>query len=383
MNKVKIGIIGVGNMGTGHVEAFKEIEGAQLVAIADISPERLEAVKEKAPKDTVYFNSSDELIDSGLVDAVIIATPHYFHPPIAVKAFSKGLHVLTEKPAGVYTKQVREMNEAAEKSGKLFAIMFQDRTLPRHIKLKEIISSGELGNILRVTINVTDWYRTQAYYDSGTWRATWSGEGGGVLINQCPHDLDIWQWSIGMLPTKVRAFVNNGRFHDIEVEDDVSAYFEYANGATGTFVTSSGDYPGFSRFEVMGDLGKLVMENNTIKLDKFKENARTFSNTDPNFWSGPGHETTLIEFDDSFPGHKAVVQDFVNAISNGTPLFISGHEGIKGLTISNAIHLSGWLDKTIEIPYDEELYLSELNKRIEGSKKKTGTDKIANLDGSF
>jgi predicted dehydrogenase len=245
MEKVRMGVIGIGNMGSAHAKSIADgiISGMVLSAIADISPERLEWASQNLPKGIALFNDADNLIKSGLVDAIIVSTPHYYHPPLAIKGFENGLHVLIEKPAGVYTMQVRQMNEIAEKSGKVFAMMFNQRTNCIFRKMKEIVSSGELGRIKRTNWIITDWYRSQSYYDSGSWRATWAGEGGGVLLNQCPHNLDLWQWICGM-PSKIQAFCHEGKWHDIEVEDDVTAYAEYPNGATGVFVTSTADTPG-------------------------------------------------------------------------------------------------------------------------------------------
>jgi predicted dehydrogenase len=187
-------------------------------------------------------------------------------------AFEKGKHVLCEKPAGVYTKHVREMNEAAERSGLVFGMMFNQRTNCVYRKIKEIVDSKMYGEIRRVNWIITDWYRTQAYYNSGGWRATWVGEGGGVLLNQCPHNLDLWQWLCGM-PVKVYAKMKIGRWHDIEVEDDVTAIVEYANGATGTFITTTADMPGTNRLEIVCDGGTLICDGNNLimnKLDVFE-----------------------------------------------------------------------------------------------------------------
>ena len=251
MENVRIGIIGIGNMGSSHVKWIMagEIEHLVLTAVADIREERRAWVRETYP-DVAVFDDAEALMTSGLVDAVLIATPHYLHPPLAIAALNHGLHVMSEKPAGVYTKAVREENELARKSDKTFAIMFNQRTHCMYRKVKEIIASGELGALRRVNWLITDWFRTQYYYDSGSWRATWDGEGGGVLLNQCPHNLDLLQWMVGM-PVRVRAFTHNGKWHNIEVEDDVTAYMEFENGATGVFITSTGDMPGDNRLEIV------------------------------------------------------------------------------------------------------------------------------------
>ncbi|MDR1263806.1 MAG: Gfo/Idh/MocA family oxidoreductase, partial [Oscillospiraceae bacterium] len=255
MDIVRIGVLGAGNMGSSHIENLLDgkVPGMKLTAVADRKPSRQEwladLLKEKDHTGEIAtFTEGSDLIHSGKVDAVLIAVPHYQHPPLTVEALNAGLHVMCEKPAGVYTKAVREMNAVAEKSGKIFAIMFNQRTNCVYRKMHEIVQSGEMGKIRRTNWLITNWYRSQSYYDSGAWRATWAGEGGGVLLNQCPHNLDLWQWICGM-PVRVRAFTHNGRWHDIEVEDDVTAYVEYDGGATGVFITSTGDTPGTNRFE--------------------------------------------------------------------------------------------------------------------------------------
>ena len=361
---VRFGIIGVGNMGKSHINMHVKGEHKELriTAIADINPERLAAAAELLPGVKTY-DTAEALLESGEVDAVIIATPHYDHSPIAQYAFSKGVHVLTEKPAGVYAKQVREMNEAAAKTDLVFGIMYNQRTNCVYRKMREIIQSGELGEIRRVSWIITDWYRTQAYYNSGGWRATWGGEGGGVLLNQCPHNLDLWQWICG-LPVKVQAFCHEGKWHDIEVEDDVTIYVEYENGATGTFITTTGDCPGTNRFEVTLDGGKLICENNKLML--YKLNGRVSehcANAEEGFGWIEG-EWTEVETDGRNKQHSEVTNKFAAAVLRGEPLVARGEEGIRGLSISNAAHLSSWLGKAVELPVDEDLYFAELQKKI-------------------
>ena len=361
---VRFGIIGVGNMGSSHIQMHLEGKHRELrfVACADINPKKLEAAKKLMPS-LKTFDSAEELIDSGEVDAVIIATPHYDHSPIAQYAFKKGVHVLTEKPAGVYTKQVREMNEAAAKTDLVFGIMYNQRTNCVYRKMRELVQSGELGEIKRVNWIITDWYRTQAYYNSGGWRATWAGEGGGVLLNQCPHNLDLWQWICGM-PVKIRAFCHEGKWHDIEVEDDVTIYAEYANGATGTFITTTGDCPGTNRFEITLDGGKLVCEDNKLRLYKLDGMTSEHLRTCENGFEKLSGEWIDVETDGMNKQHSEVTNKFAAAVLRGEPLVAKGEEGIRGLSISNAAHLSSWLGKEVTVPVDEELYYSELQKKI-------------------
>lgn len=384
MDKVRMGIIGVGNMGSSHAKNIAEgkVPGMELCAIADLKQERRDWAKETLPEGVKIFESGDELIDSGCCDAVVIAVPHYQHPTLAIRAFGRGLHVLCEKPAGVYTKQVREMNEAAEKSGLVFAMMFNQRTNHVYRKMHDLVTSGEYGQIKRVNWLITDWYRTQAYYDSGNWRATWDGEGGGVLLNQCPHNLDLLQWICGV-PNKVQAFCHNGKWHNIEVEDDVTAYMEYENGATGVFITSTGDAPGTNRFEVDLERAKIVCENDKLSVYELEVSEREFCFTSKKGFARPDGKFIEVETDGKNPQHLGVLEAFAGKILNGTPLVAEGVEGIRGLTLSNAIHLSSWLGKPVEVPFDEDLFLEELNKRRASSKIKTGEEVNFSTEGTY
>lgn len=385
MDQVRVGIIGIGNMGSGHAKSITggEIEGMKLTAIADINPDRLAWARASLPEGIALYDDAEKMMAGGKIDAVIIATPHYDHPTLAIKAFAHGLHVLSEKPAGVYTKQVRLMNEASEKSSVVFGIMLNQRTNCIYRKMKEIVASGELGEIKRTNWIITNWYRSQSYYDSGSWRATWAGEGGGVLLNQCPHNLDLWQWICGM-PSKMQAFCHNGKWHDIEVEDDVTAYAEYPNGATGVFITSTADSPGTNRFEILLDGGKLVCENDKLMLYKNKIPERVWNATYKGGFGEPGYDVTEVETDGENPQHAGVLRAFAGAILHGTPLVAKGTEGIRGLMVSNAMHLSSWLQRPVELPIDEELFLSELQKRIATSRLKTNVSaKVLGVGGTF
>ncbi len=368
MDKVRLGIVGIGNMGNFHIRYLLEgeVPTLELTAVCDIKSERLDAAEQHLGESVKRFDKAEDLYESGLVDAVLIATPHYDHPPLAIQAFQRGLHVLTEKPAGVYTKQVREMNQAAADSGKVFGIMYNQRTDPLYQKLKGLIETGELGEIKRTNWIITSWYRSQSYYDSGGWRATWAGEGGGVLLNQDPHQLDLWQWICGM-PKRLRAFCYFGKYHDIEVEDDVTAFVEYESGATGVFVTSTGDAPGTNRFEVSGDRGKIVIENNAITFWRNQIPERQFNREYKGGFGSP--ETWKCEIPvTGEASHSAITRNFVDAIQTGAPLIAPGEEGIRGLSISNAMHLSAWTDSWVDFPVDETLFHEKLQEKIAGSK---------------
>lgn len=369
MSTVRIGIIGLGNMGTGHAHYLMngEVSGAILTAVCDDRQERLEYARQTWGEAVKVFSDAEEMYKSGSIDGVLIATPHYSHSELAILAFQHKLHVLVEKPAGVYTKQVRLMNDAAGSSGKVFGIMYNQRTNPLYAKLRELIQDGELGEIRRTNWIITNWYRSQSYYDSGGWRATWAGEGGGVLLNQDPHQLDLWQWTTGLMPQRIRAFCHFGKHRNIEVEDDVTAYVEYENGATGVFVTTTGDAPGTNRFEVTGDRGKIVIEDDKLIFWRLRVSEQEFSRTFTGGFGEPEHWKCEIPVPQKEFGHKSITQDWVNAILHGTPLLAPGIEGIKGLTISNAMLLSTWTDNWVELPIDEELYYELLQQRIQNS----------------
>lgn len=387
MNEIRIGIAGIGNMGSSHAKKLSEgrVPGARLCAVADRKARRREWAKNTFGGGIEIYSEADDMIKRADIDAVIVAVPHYDHPRLVMEALANGRHVMCEKPAGVYTKHVREMNEFAKKQDKTFAMMFNQRTNCVFRKMKEMVDSGDIGDIKRVNWIITDWYRTQYYYDSGDWRATWSGEGGGVLLNQCPHNLDLLQWICGM-PQSVQAFCHEGKWHDIEVEDDVTAYLEYANGATGVFITSTGDAPGTNRFEITGTKGTLICEGaKTLKYIKLDTDEREYCKTaSEGFKKPPAQPITEVETDGLNEQHVGVLKAFVNHILNGEPLVAQGQEGINGLSLSNAMHLSSWLNKKITFPLDEELFYSELSKRIAGSrKKKDNSGTVLDTEGSY
>lgn len=367
MKELKLGIIGIGNMGYTHAKSIYEgkINRLKLVAVCDIDPKKLEKAKAELPN-VLTFDSADELLSSKSVDAVIIATPHYFHTELAIKAFEAGLNVLTEKPAGVRASDVLKMNSAAEKSGKVFGIMWNQRTNPLFQKAKELIENGTLGSTKRMVWIITNWYRTQSYYDSATWRATWSGEGGGVLLNQAPHNLDLWQWIFGM-PDAIYATCDVGKWHNIEVEDDATIIGYYKNGATATFITSTGEYPGTNRLEISGSKGKMVLEKGKLTLLLAEGDEREFCFTCPDGFPHFEIKETVIEQTERETAHNGILQNFTDAVLDGTPLLASGYEGIKEITLSNAAYLSAWTGKKVDLPLDYNAFDKELQKRINSS----------------
>ena len=379
---LRMGVIGIGNMGSEHCRILRSgrVPEAELTAVADVRADRLCWAREKLPGVQV-FASAGELIASGACDAVIVAVPHPSHPEITVKALEGGLHVLCEKPIAVSAAEARCMQEAAQRTGKTFALMFNQRTSGLYKRMKQLLDSGELGEIKRVNWIITDWYRTQLYYDSGAWRATWLGEGGGVLLNQCPHQLDLLQWLCGM-PVKVQAHCHEGKWHDIEVEDDVTAYLEFANGATGAFIASTGDLPGVNRLEITCDRGRLLCEDGRVRLLRLPVSEREYCRTAQNAYGKPACTEEVFDDGGDNPQHAGVTTAFVRHLLHGEPLVARGEEGMNSLRLSNAIHLSGWLGEAVTLPVDEEIFLAELNRRRAVSRLKDTRDITFTTDHS-
>jgi len=379
MKKVRYGIVGVGNQGSYYANLINEgkIPNAEVAAICDLNPIKINALLPKLKKKPLVFKDYKKMANTKYIDALIVTVPHYIHPEIAIYCFKHKIHVVVDKPAGVYTKQVKKMNAESKKAKTLFGMMFNQRTNCVYRKMREIIANGELGELQRVNWIITDWFRTKTYYDSGSWRATWKGEGGGVLINQCPHQIDLISWVIGEQPKTVNAFCQYGKWHDIEVEDEVTAFFTYKNGATGVFVTTTGETPGTNRFEVSGSKGKLLCENNKLFFYKNKVDSFKWCKIAKGSFDKP--EVTVIEpkTDGENLQHIAILRNFTNAVLKKEKLFVKGTDGINGVELMNAIELSGWCNgETIKIPVDENRYYKELMKRVKTSRFKVANDNM-------
>lgn len=366
MNEVRIGVIGLGNMGTSHAHKIYDgqVSRMKLGAICDIAENRRAYAKENFP-DVEVFDDAETMMKSGLVDAIVISVPHYDHPQLAIKGFENGLHVLVEKPAGVYTKQVLEMNAAAAKSDKVFGIMYNQRTNPVYKQLRKMIQRGDLGKIKRAAWIITDWYRPQIYHDSCTWRSTWKTEGGGALINQNPHQLDLWQWLFGM-PDRIMSHVSFGKYYDIEVEDDVTAFMEYENGMTGVYITSTGEAPGVNRLEISCDMGFIEVTKDKISFKRNVESEREFNEKNrTQIFGKPECWDCVVPAEGENPQHLGIFRNFTSAILDGTELLAPGEEGVNGLTISNAIHYSAWTNGWADVKnFDHDGYYTLLQEKI-------------------
>ncbi|MBN1900113.1 Gfo/Idh/MocA family oxidoreductase, partial [Candidatus Sumerlaeota bacterium] len=377
------GLIGMGNIGKHHYNILqgKKISRCVLTAICDNHPERLVPYQDTGLK---LFNESSALIHSGEVDAVIIGTPHYSHTSIGIEALKKGLHTLVEKPISVHKADCERLIAAHKDKSRVFAVMFNQRTDPHYQEIRKMILNGDLGPLQRASWIITEWFRPEVYYASGTWRATWKGEGGGALLNQCPHTLDMWQWLLGM-PIRMRAFCSFGKYHKIEVEDEVTAYMEYENGATGIFIGSTGETPGSNRLEIAGDKGKLVYEHNKILFTRNETPTSVFNKTTKEAFGRPKAETIEIHVEGNGGQHAEVIQRFVDAILDGAPLLSRGEEGLASVELANAMIYSSVMNRTIDIPIDSAEYEKLLNKLIAESKfvKQTAESEKTDMSKSF
>ena len=369
MDTVKYGIIGIGNMGSAHTQFISQLKNCVLTAVCDINPEAFDRIPENArPKNLQKFTDADTFFAEGDMDAVIIAVPHYFHPDMALRALAAGKHIIVEKPIAVHKNEAMRLIEGAKKYPNLIkSAMFNQRTHTAHKKIKHLIDSRELGTLRRVNWTITDWFRSQCYYDSGDWRASWRGEGGGVLLNQCPHQLDLFQWFFGM-PAKVRAFAFFGKYHDIEVEDEVNAYLEYANGMTANFIASTSEIPGTNRLEIVGDRGRLVFEDGKIEFKRSEQDARIFSKETEMRFGIPDIWNCTIPGGMNPNQHRDIIENVADAILTGKPLIAPMEEGINALELGNAMMLSAWMDKTIELPMNGDDYAARLAKLVETSR---------------
>jgi predicted dehydrogenase len=376
MKHVRLGLIGLGNMGKFHADYLlnNKVSRCELVAVATSSPAKME--KHKSVR---VFQTAEELINSGAVDAVIIATPHYSHTTQGVAALKKGLHVMVEKPISVHKADCERLLAARQNQRQVLAAMFQLRAEPRYQKLKKLITQGELGEIVRVSWIITDWFRTEAYYASGGWRATWKGEGGGALLNQCPHQLDLMHWLCGA-PSKIQGFCQFGRYHNIEVEDNVTVYFEYPNRATGLFVTSTGESPGTNRFEIAGQRGKIVLENGRMTFTRNESSMSEFSRDAKTGFARPEVWNIDIPFENATLAHAVVMQNFVDAILDDVPLLAPAADGLHSVEFANAALFSSWTGQAVTLPLDAKAYEAKLQEKIAESKFEKKTIQTSNED---
>lgn len=378
---VRVAVIGIGNMGASHAQLISdgEIPGAVLAAVCDTEPARLATFPE-----VEAFSDPSALLSSDVADAVIIATPHLDHASLGVAALEAGRHVLVEKPLAVHVADARRLLDAHERHpGQVFAFMVNQRTDPRYRLLKQLIDDGELGSIHRISWTITDWFRTDAYYASGSWRATWSGEGGGVLVNQCPHQMDLWCWLFGP-PDRVRGHCQFGRWHDLEVEDACTAYLEYVDGPTGVFITTTGEAPGSNRLEIAADRGKVVIEDD-LCWTKTTPGVIEQLRHAPGAFDTPATEDIVHRFQGWGGQHTEILANFIEAITDHAPLIGPGADGMAAVELANAILMSSLWDRTLTLPLDAAAVQQEYERLAASSRPRptAPAGAVIDLTGSF
>lgn len=364
MENVRLGIVGLGNMGRAHLANIRagKVTGLRVTALCE-SVGTLPALEEGETP----FTDVNAMIHSGKIDAILICTPHFSHTTIGIEALKAGLHVLVEKPISVHKADCERLIAAHTNKKQVFAAMFNQRTNAVFKKVKDLLDSGEIGEVRRIHWEVTNWFRTNYYYATGGWRGTWKGEGGGVLMNQCPHNLDLFQWMFGM-PQRVRGFCQFGRYHEIEVEDNVTAFFEYENGTTATFITSTGEAPGANRLEIAGENGRLtVIDSSKIHFQRNRQPMSKFCMEAEAAFASPETWSFDIPVEQSGGQHTEILQNFTNCILHGETLLSPAEQGIHSVELANAILLSTWQDKTVELPFASEDYEKLLIEKGENS----------------
>jgi len=386
---IRIGVIGIGNMGRQHARDIVRSTNLELAYVCDVDSKLADAGAREFG--TAGYYDYQKALAEGNADGVIVATPHYLHPDISIAAMSRGTHVLVEKPIAVHAAEARRMIVAYEQArekhpGLVFSAMFMQRTYGFWKKIRELIAGGDLGRLIRTTWIVTDWFRTQYYYDTGGWRATWAGEGGGVLLNQCPHNLDLYQWLVGM-PERVRGFASLGKYHNIEVEDEVTAYFEHENGMVGHFITTTAESPGTNRLEIVGEKGKLVFEEGTISFAMNRKSMLETIRTEPVAFTKVENWKTQVPYQHhGEPGHRIIIENFAAAIEGREELVAPAVEGINSVSLGNAIMYSHFLQKTVSLPLDEKGYAAKLAELISSStfnKNVSPSEPGADMSASF
>ena len=372
MKKVGVAVVGMGNIGSEH---------AKLIA-SDVTPS-LDLVATCGRGDPFadgipHFETFSGLLDARVCDAIVIATPTMDHPQKALAALAAGYHVLVEKPVAMSVAQAQQVVDSVP-GDRVCAVMLNQRHHPVFAKIKNLLDSDAIGPITRYQWTMTAWYRPDVYYQVSRWRGTWPGEGGGLLINQCIHNLDVLQWWLG-LPSSINAEVAFGKYHDIEVEDEVSARFKHPNGVTGTLVASSGEAPGINSLDIVGDRGMLRFDGDSLFIwQRAGSVARERAETRDMF-DVPEFERQEVPIESVASQHAEIFNNFADAIREGAQLATPVAEGLGSLQLANGILLSSWQDKDISLPIDAVLYERELQDRITKSDFRTPADIDVQID---
>lgn len=387
--KLRVGIVGLGNIGMIHFEHLSKMEGCRIAAICDNWKQKVEELSEKHQIDG--YTDYTSMLDSGGLDAIVVATPHYQHPAVAIEALRRNIHVLVEKPVAVHVNDAEKMISVYEEEKRkhpnlIFAAVHQQRNHAHWLKIKEMLTDNVVGRLIRFSWINTGWFRTQAYFNSASWRGTWKGEGGGVLINQCAHNIDLLWWFFG-LPERVISTARFGKNHNIEVEDEVHSILEYRDGLTGQFTASTSEFPGTDRLEIVGEYGKIVYEDNKIALIKNKESTIDVIKNSKNPFAAIEYERIEIAINNSGnPGHDYIIRNFIDSIREVKSPFVTASEGLYSVMLLNGMILSAVSEKKVRLPFDGDEYEKCLEKLIAESnyiKPEVETGLAVNMKDSF
>ena len=370
---VRFGVVGTGNIGSQHIQLLNsgKVAGATVAATASRStPDLVTGVP--------HFVDYRQMFSDADINAVLIATPTMSHVEVAQAALEHNFHVVMEKPIAMSIHQAETLLARVPDDLK-FAVMLNQRFHPAYAKLKQLLVDDAIGSLQRVSWTMTAWYRPDIYYQVSSWRGTWPGEGGGLLINQCIHNLDVLQWLVG-LPNSITANVRFGKYHNIDVEDEVSALMTFENGATGMLTASCGEAPGVNRIEIVGDRGTLILEKGVIEVLRSGESVQSHCRTTHEMFGMPEFEGETIEMAEETDQHAAVLRNFVDSVETGTQLLTSGDQGLGSLQLANGILLSAWTSGAVTLPIDANQYEAKLQEKIRGSSLRTPKDLKAEID---
>jgi len=373
---IRFGIVGLGNIGKVHVAnlAAGKVRGGCLTSICSRRPPSIEI-----PNDVRIFDDVDAMLDSGEVDAVIVATPHFSHRALGEKVLRRGLHLMMEKPLAATKHDAERLLQVPRQDGQQFGVMLNLRVHPQMQRIKGLLDGGQLGELQRAQWTITNWFRSEAYYASSEWRATWKGEGGGVLINQALHNLDLLQWFFGM-PMSLQAFCRFGNDHDIEVEDQVTSFLEFPNGASGVFSTSTGEAPGVNRLEIAGTKGLILLEADTLTVQRNAVDSNEFSRTSKNAFGTPDTTQEVFPAGEDNLSHSGVLSNFADAAQGKAGLLTDAREGLMSVELANAMVYSAWTERPVILPLDSAAYESALKEKIATSTPRDRIIREATID---
>jgi len=354
---VRLAIVGAGagvfNM---HAPALRALEvEVEVVGLSDVVAEPAQG--RAADFGCPFFADYHQMLASTLPEAVVVIAPHPFHAPLAIEALRAGAHVLVEKPIALQVAEADAMIAVAADVGRLLAVNLQQRTRGVIRTARALIQDGRLGAIQRVEM-VATWTRTAAYYRRAGWRGTWRGEGGGVLMNQAPHTLDVLCHLLG-LPARVVAW-NRTLYHDIETEDTSLSMLEWANGAQGTLLVSTAQAGEPERLEIVGTRGALRLQNGALAVSSAEADLLEFMRDDPDPFARLPYTPVEVDIESGGGTHQTIYENFVAAIRDGVPLVADGAQGRMSLEVANAIILSSHTGRAVELPVDRAAYAALL-----------------------